>query len=151
MSDPLPSALPDSDKPVQVHATTVALSGRALLISGPSGSGKSDMALHLMAFGAALVADDQTLLQLKGTQVIASCPPSIAGRIEARGLGLLQAAPADPTPIAAILDLATPERDRLPPFRETILLGQTIPLLHKAETPAFPAALAQYLKAGRRD
>ncbi len=151
MFETLPSAPPETDAPVHVHASCVAVSGKALLITGPSGVGKSSLALDLMALGADLVADDQTALHLNGTRVIAACPPAIAGRIEARGIGLLNARPAGPTPLAAIVDLATSERDRLPPFREAVLLGQPLPLLHKAGNTAFPAALMQYLKAGRRD
>ncbi|WP_224823987.1 HPr kinase/phosphorylase [Cognatishimia sp. MH4019] len=151
MSETLPSDPPDTDAPVQVHASCVAVSGKALLIIGPSGTGKSSLALELMALGAQLVADDQTALRLDGNRVIAQCPPSIEGRIEARGIGLLNAPPSGPTPVVAILDLATSERDRLPPFREAVLLGQVLPLLHKAGNTAFPAALMQYLKEGRRD
>ena len=151
MQDALPRTPPKDDKPTLVHATTIAVKGQALLIMGPSGIGKSSLALEMMALGASLIADDQTVLRLKGDQISASCPPAIAGRIEARGLGLLLATPAGPSPLCAVLDLATLEYDRLPPFRETILLGRPLPLLHKAETPAFPAALLQYLKAGRRD
>ncbi|MEL7211572.1 MAG: HPr kinase/phosphatase C-terminal domain-containing protein [Pseudomonadota bacterium] len=151
MSEPLPSAPPTTDAPVHVHASCVAVAGKALFITGPSGAGKSSLALEMMALGAQLVADDQTALRLVDDQIIAACPPAIEGRIEARGLGLLNAAPAGPTPVTAIVDLAMVERDRLPPFRETVLLGQPLPLLHKAGNTAFPAALMQYLKAGRRD
>ena len=151
MSEPLPQDIPETDEPVLVHATCVAVAGRALLIVGPSGAGKSSLALEMMGLGAGLIADDQTALHCTSDMVIASCPPAIIGRIEARGLGLLTAVPAGPTQIAAVLDLGLAEQDRLPPFREVVLLGQTLPLLHKAGITAFPAALMQYLKAGRRD
>ena len=151
MQKPWPKDSPETNEPVLVHASCVAVEGKGLLITGPSGAGKSSIALEMMAMGAGLVSDDQTLLQQSDNQIIASCPTSLEGRIEARGIGILRAAPTAPTPIRALLDLTTPERDRLPPFRETVLLGQPVALLHKTGTDAFPAALVQYLKAGRQD
>ena len=61
-----------------VHATAVAIDGEAILLRGPSGSGKSDLALRLIDGGAQLVADDQTLLRREGERVLASAPPAIA-------------------------------------------------------------------------
>ena len=72
-----------------VHASTVALDGRAVLISGPSGSGKSDLALRLLDRGFALVSDDQTVVKKQGDALLASAPPSIAGKMEVRGIGIL--------------------------------------------------------------
>ena len=65
-----------------VHASTVALDGRAVLITGPSGSGKSDLTLRLLDRGFALVSDDQTLVRRVDDQLIASAPPTIAGKLE---------------------------------------------------------------------
>ena len=50
-----------------LHATTVALAGQGVLILGPSGSGKSGLALQLMAMGAELVADDRTIVTARGS------------------------------------------------------------------------------------
>ena len=133
-----------------LHASCVALSGRALLIAGASGRGKSALALQMMALGAALVADDRVALRRAGDAVLAGAPPAIAGLIEARGLGLLHADPAGPVPVFALLDLDRTEPDRLPPARETDLLGQSVPLLWRVEAPHFPAALVQFLRTGRR-
>ena len=74
-----------------LHATAVAVDDQAVLIEGASGSGKSALALTLMAFGAVLVADDRVLLQIAGGNLIATPPATIAGRIEARGMGILKA------------------------------------------------------------
>ena len=60
-----------------IHASTVALEGRAVLISGPSGSGKSDLALRLLDRGFTLVSDDQTIVKREGERLIASAPPTI--------------------------------------------------------------------------
>src|SRR3954467_1212574 len=72
-----------------VHASTVASEGRAVLITGPSGSGKSDLALRLLDRGFTLVSDDQTLLKRSGTRLIASAPPTIVGKLEVRGIGII--------------------------------------------------------------
>ncbi|MCA0872736.1 HPr kinase/phosphatase C-terminal domain-containing protein [Seohaeicola saemankumensis] len=134
-----------------LHASCVALGRRALLITGASGSGKSSMALALMAHGAQLVADDRTVVTRQGDDLIAAAPPAIAGLIEARGIGILNADTIGATPLYAVLDLDQTETERLPGHRETTLLGQSVPLLLRVETPHFAAAVLQYLKAGRQD
>lgn len=133
-----------------IHASCVAVGGAGLLISGPSGSGKSSLSLELMAHGAALVSDDRTRLEARGGVLLASAPRQIAGLIEARGLGLLSADTRKNVPVRALIDLGTTETERLPPHRTTSLLGLSVVLLHKVESPYFAAALLQYLKGDRR-
>jgi len=72
-----------------LHASTVALDGRAVLISGPSGSGKSDLALRLLDRGFILVSDDQTIVRKDGGHLVAGAPPTIAGKLEVRGIGIV--------------------------------------------------------------
>lgn len=132
-----------------MHATTVALNGRAVLIRGASGSGKSALGLQLLGLGAALVADDRTRLWRVGAQVMADAPDTIRGRIEARGVGILNAPACGPQAVALIVDLDRVEEVRLPPMRQAALLGVTLPLLHKIETAYFPAAIRLYLLHGR--
>lgn len=132
-----------------LHASCVALGGRAVLILGASGSGKSALALELMARGAALIADDRTRLIARDAVLIASAPPTIRGMIEARGVGLLAAEPAPPTPVALVVDLDQAETARLPQVHETMLLDVRLTLLRKVEHAHFPAAILQYLKGGR--
>lgn len=133
-----------------LHATCVAVDGRGLLILGPSGSGKSRLALQLMAFGAALVADDQALLNAVEGRLMAAAPPRIAGMIEARGVGLLRATPVGPIPVVLVVDLSRPEPDRLPPSRQIELFGCRIPLVLGRDADHLSYALLQYLKEGRR-
>jgi HPr kinase/phosphorylase len=140
-----------ADPTLNLHGTTVAWGPRAALILGASGRGKSALALQLMAWGAHLIADDRTLISRVGGDLIASCPPALAGLIEARGVGLLQAVPAPPCPVALVIDLDQPEPDRLPPRRNVTFLGLALPLLHNPGSDHFPAAILQYLKAGRRE
>ena len=140
-----------SPDPINLHASAVAIEGQGVLILGASGSGKSALALHLMGMGAQLIADDRVDLRRDGSQIIASCPATLRGRIEARGIGLLHATPAPRAALALVVDLDQTEAARLPQRRETMLHGRNIPLLHKAAHPYFPAAILQYVKGGRRD
>ncbi len=136
-------------KPELVHATTIALNGRAALITGPSGTGKSSLALGLMAFGADLVADDQTLLERRGDQIWARCPPSIAGMIEARGVGLLAAKSVDEAEVVVIVDLAHSAPARLPERMERNVMGVAIDLVLGEPSSHLTFALLQLLKHGR--
>lgn len=133
----------------QVHASVVAFSGRGVLILGPSGSGKSTLALQIMSVGGELVADDRTDLRRDGAQVVASCPPQICGRIEARGVGILIAAPHGPVPLSLVVDLGTVEEDRLPQSRSHDVLGVALPLVLGPYRPHLYAALRQLLLGGR--
>jgi HPr kinase/phosphorylase len=135
--------------PLRLHASTVALDGRAVVISGISGSGKSALALQLMAYGATLVSDDQTLLELRDGRLTAFAPDAIRGRIEARGVGLLAAQGADRAEVVLAVDMDRDETDRLPPERRITWLGVSVPLVLRVQSGHFAAAIVQYLKAGR--
>lgn len=134
-----------------IHASAVSVAGRGLLILGASGTGKSGLALEMMSRGAVLIADDRVRLMRRQGAVIAACPPALSGRIEARGLGILRATPAGPTPLALVVDLDRAEPDRLPPLRHTDLLGMRLPLVLGAGASHLGAALRQMLLAGRSE
>lgn len=134
---------------MQLHATTIAFEGAGLLILGPSGSGKSSLALDIMAVGAMLVADDRTDLHRNGDAVIASCPPPLLGLIEARGIGVLSAIPAGPVRVRQVVVLGTADGDRLPQSCFYDLLGVDIPLVRTDYHPHLHAALRQLLSGGR--
>lgn len=134
-----------------IHATSVSLAGQALLILGRSGAGKSGLALDLIALGAGLISDDRTELHRVDNRLFAHPVTNIAGRIEARGLGILRLPAAPPAPIKAVVDLDALETERLPAFRTRRLLDVDLPLLHKVDSPSFAAALSAYLRYERTD
>jgi HPr kinase/phosphorylase len=131
-----------------VHASCVALAGRAALIRGAAGRGKSGLALRLIGLGAVLVADDRTRLWRAGEAVMADAPDTIRGRIEARGLGILRLPAAGPQPLALVIDLDHEETGRLPPLRETRIREAALPLVHGSAHAHFPAAILLYLRYG---
>ena len=116
-----------------VYGTTVAVDGDGVLLRGPSASGKSDLALRLIDSGAALVADDQTVVARENGAVVASPPAALAGKMEVRGLGIvtLPALPAAPLKLVVDLD-ETDAVERLPATVSTSLLGVDIPVMRLA-------------------
>lgn len=118
-----------------LHATCVAVDTaagpRGVLLRGPSGSGKSDLALRLIDAGARLVADDQCVLRTApGPSLTARAPESLAGRIEVRGLGILQTQRQDEATIALIVDLVPGGPiERMPEAAHEVLQGVALPRL----------------------
>jgi len=129
-----------------LHATTVAVDQRGLVILGASGRGKSSLALQLIALGATLVADDRTVLSQVGNGLLAKSPDTIKGRIEARGVGLLTVPFFSDISIYLSVDLDHDEKERLPFAHEVTLFDRVIPCLHRCSGPHFPAALLLYLR-----
>src|SRR5207302_4488908 len=115
---------------VLIHATAVAIEGRAVLLRGPSGAGKSDLGLRLIDAGARLVADDQSELLRRGDSLIVRAPATIAGLIEVRGIGIVRLAALAEAPVALIVDLVPAETlERLPVRRTETILGFDLPLI----------------------
>jgi HPr kinase/phosphorylase len=127
---------------VLVHATAVSIGGRAVLLRGASGSGKSDLALRLIDAGARLVADDRSELRREGNTVSVQAPAPIAGLIEARGIGILRVDSLASAELALVVDLVAPEAvERLPEPRNETILGLSVPLI--ALAPFEASALAK--------
>ena len=126
-----------------VHASAVALNGRAVLITGPSGSGKSDLTLRLVDRGFTLVSDDQTIVRKDGGQLLASAPLNIAGKLEIRGIGIVDMDTVKDVPLALLVEL-TSDVPRLPDDdRERPILGISLPLVRiDALTASAPSKVA---------
>jgi serine kinase of HPr protein (carbohydrate metabolism regulator) len=126
-----------------LHATAVALDGRAVLISGPSGSGKSDLALRMLDRGFVLVSDDRSIVRKEGTRLVASAPETIKGKLEVRGVGIVEMEHKNNLPVALVVEL-TRDIQRMPDEnRERMILGIAIPLVNiDAMTASAPSKVA---------
>ena len=112
-----------------LHASCVAIGGRAILIAGPSGSGKSDLALRLLDRGYALVSDDRTIISKEDGRLVASAPEPIKGKLEIRGIGIVEMESISDMPVALVVEL-TSDMQRLPDdSRERVILGVGVPLV----------------------
>ncbi|MBX7483719.1 HPr kinase/phosphorylase [Qipengyuania qiaonensis] len=131
---------------VLANVTGVAIAGRALLIEGPPGSGKSSLALALIDRGAILVGDDAIRVTREGSTLIAAPPPNTAGFIELRNVGLVEL-PVAKGPVALILRLDS-KAPRFP--METVtraVEGIEVPVLPFAAGDAVQALRAEYALA----
>ena len=127
-----------------INASVVAIDGRALMIEGPAGSGKSSLALALIDRGADLIGDDGAELERVDGKVFAAHPPHTAGLLEIRGVGLIKLPTGPAAPLALILTLGT-TGDRLPaaaPMRD--ILGCAIPALSFVPGAIAPAQRAEW-------
>lgn len=126
-----------------VHGTCIALGPRAALLRGPSGSGKSDLALRFLFLARrgpaaleppALVADDQVVVRRDNDRVLASAPQSIAGQMEVRGVGIVTLKPVPETELVLVVDLADHDPVERHPENNitTQMAGVDLPLLRLA-------------------
>lgn len=118
---------------------------------GHAGSGKSSLALQLMALGCDLVADDRTKIEVSERKVIARCPATLAGLIEARGVGILNANHVPSATVVLVVDLDQTETARLPQRRIFTDLGCDLPLIWRSDSTHFVPAILQILKSGWSD
>jgi serine kinase of HPr protein (carbohydrate metabolism regulator) len=139
-----------------IQATCVVVDGLGVLLRGPSGSGKSELALQLIDGGAKLVADDGVELRRQGECLFArlpsGAPDSVRGRIEVRGLGILPAPSVAETPLDLVIDLVAADAlERLPEPMTVELLGIALPLLRlSAQEPSAAAKVRLAVRAGPR-
>lgn len=111
----------------RIHASCVAIDGRAVLIEGPSGSGKSDLALRLIDRGATLVSDDYTELTELDGQLIANAPDTIRGKVEVRGVGIVVMPASALCRVALLIRAGTPER--MPERQTCAMAGIAVPMI----------------------
>jgi HPr kinase/phosphorylase len=138
-----------------LHASAVSLDGNGVLICGASGTGKSTLALQLMAQGAELIADDGIWIDPgdgPGTVAFLERPDTATDLIESRGIGLLRAGSIHGrAPLELVIDLDTVEPERLPP-RRRVTIGSTIkPLILGAGHPSLAVSVAWMLRHGRAE
>jgi len=112
----------------RVHASCIAIGGRAVLLFGPSGAGKSDLALRLIDEGATLVSDDYTDLRAKQETLLASAPAHIHGQMEVRGLGIMRVAAVNDVPVSLVVELERSDQ-RLPEAASRTVEGIALPLV----------------------
>lgn len=115
--------------PKSLHASCVSMNEIGILLRGPSGSGKSDLTLRLMAEGAMLVADDQVQLTDVAGSLVARAPDKLAGKLEVRGCGILAFPILESVTVRLVVDLV-PRIDvqRLPKPSSCRLFGFELPL-----------------------
>lgn len=125
-----------------VHASCVEYNKKGVLIYGPSGSGKSDLALRLiMENGAKLVADDRVNLQVLKGKIKATAPTILKGLLEVRGVGIVKLSSVNADLFLAIRLVEKRELvERLPESDTYEFSGVKIPQLNlyafDASTPA---------------
>ena len=136
-----------------IHATCVAVSGSGVLLRGPASSGKSDLALRLIDGGAVLVADDQVALTARDGRLFAAPPETIAGNIEARGIGVVTLPHDAEALVALVIDLVAPDMvERTPEPARCRYLGIALPLLALAPFEASaPAKVRLAVSSASRD
>jgi len=123
-----------------VHGTCVDVAGVGVLLRGPPGAGKSDLALRLIDGGARLVADDQVALSRDGGNVHPSAPATIAGLIEVRGIGPLKMPAGPGGALRLVVDLVHGPVERMPEPEFADLLGVSLPLMRLDPFEASAAA-----------
>lgn len=132
--------------PVTIHASAVAVGGRAALILGPSGAGKSGLVLQVMARGGKLVADDRVALRRDGEgRLLASAPAMLSGMVEARGIGLLRAEALPECEVVLAVDLGRAPGARMPHSADITYLGSPLRLISGREVPNLDVIVTLFL------
>ena len=116
-----------------MHATCVDVNGSGVLIIGRSGSGKSSLAINLLALGSTLVADDQCELVRKNNKCSISKPASLPKSIEIRGVGLVSVPMVNETNLDWVVNMDEAEKERMPSPRFTEIGGFRVPTVFGTE------------------
>jgi len=129
-----------------IAGTAVAVENRAVLMIGPSGSGKSQIALTMISLGATLISDDQILVTERPGHLLVSPIDKTQGKIEARKFGIINVPFQQEAVLCAVLDLGKTETQRLPPHRTYQLMGHEFALYWGSNTPSLANIMMLLLK-----
>ena len=110
----------------RVHGTAIALEDKGVLLIGPSGSGKSDLALRLIDSGATLISDDQTICQRRNDEIFLFPHKKINGLIEVRGVGIIKVPFIEDVKLKMIVQLIDKQPERIPVREEKKFLDLNI-------------------------
>ncbi|HLY57166.1 MAG TPA: RNase adapter RapZ [Stellaceae bacterium] len=135
---------------IRVHGTAVVVAGRGVLLRGPPGAGKSDLALRLIAGGGTLVADDQVEIEPVEGALIASPPETIAGLLEVRGVGIRRLPFVRSVRLVLVVDLVA-AIERLPEARHAEIAGLDLPALELLPFEASAVAKLRLALDGEAD
>ena len=132
-----------------LHATALVLDGCGVLITGGSGAGKTDLAIRLIDAGGELIADDQVLVSAQGGRVIARAPKTIAGKLEIRGVGIVDLPFRETAEVDLVIDLK-PGRDieRMPEPAERMIDGVPLRLVELDGSEASAVAKVRLILKG---
>ena len=131
-----------------LHGTAISLNELGVLIRGPSGSGKSDLALRLIGGGAELIADDQVIIEAVSEKLYLSAPLAICGLLEVRGLGVINVGAVKNIWLALIVNIKLCEEiERTPEIKYELHEGISIATI---EIDAFHASALEKIKIALR-
>ena len=114
------------------YATSVAIDGYGLMIEGASGAGKSSLAIEMIALGARLIADDQTVISkpvIENSTPLLSAPKSLRGLIEIRQIGLVKYSSKESAPLIGIIKLHDITSSRMPDPSYEEIYSTLIPVI----------------------
>ena len=127
---------------MKVHGTSVSIDGDGVLFRGPSGSGKSDLALRMINYGAQLVSDDQVCLTRRNDNIFMSSPPTIRNSMEVRGIGIVNTIAQKEAPLLLVLNMSPNNAaSRMPIWQLCTFLDIKVPAVEFA-----PFEISAHLK-----
>ena len=127
---------------MKVHGTSVSIDGDGVLFRGPSGSGKSDLALRMINYGAQLVSDDQVCLTRRNDNIFMSSPPTIRNSMEVRGIGIVNTIAQKEAPLILVLNMSPNNAaNRMPIWQLCTFLDIKVPAVEFA-----PFEISAHLK-----
>ena len=131
-----------------LHASSIDIDGKGVVIIGKSGSGKSNLAIKLISMGAKLISDDQTYFKLKDNKIIISKPKTTPNFIEARGIGLIKTPMVMSAKLFCFVNITNIELERLPYEEKKYCFGKKIKMIGFNPTYSNESALFLSLRYG---